>query len=100
MGPETCATKYPGKRLCTSLPSDYVYPSYTAALAAIKARTGAKDARITSKRKSDSGPCIGDGNHWGVMAGKDYLASLVSCPCCKEVAGRAILIDLWAIKWH
>jgi hypothetical protein len=97
---ESCAGKYPGKRLCSSLPLDYVFPSHVAALEVVKRQTGRNDARITTRQKTTGGPCIGEGNHWGVKAGGDYLASLVSCPCCKEIAGRAILIELWAIKWH
>ncbi len=95
-----CASKHPGLRLCSSLGSGYLFPSHVAALAAVKAQSGEKNATIGSKRVAARGPCPGEGNHWRVTANGDYLASLVSCPCCKEIGGQALKVELWSILWH
>jgi len=46
-----------------------------------------------------SGPCVGEGVHWGYKYGTTniYLTSITSCPCCQEPGVRE---DLYAILPH
>jgi hypothetical protein len=88
----TCATAYPGVRLCDSLPPEFIYASPQAALNALKVRTGDPSLRLTSAAPSQSGPCPGTGTHYGVKSGGTYVASISCCPCCRDTAQGPVLL--------
>jgi len=70
--------------MCTTLPPEYVFPSYTAAFSAIKARERKKGLQISTREEALRGPCIGKGTHYNVKLGKDYVASITCCECCVD----------------
>ncbi|WP_437669824.1 eCIS core domain-containing protein [Sorangium sp. So ce131] len=80
----SCATQHPGEILCDGLPTFYTYPSEQAALRALKARTGNPSLSLRSPAVATRGPCAGRGRHYNVRSGRDYVASIVCCPCCQD----------------
>jgi hypothetical protein len=89
--PVTCATAYPTVNYCATL-AGYDYLSPQAALQALKQRTGINNLRLVSARPTTSGPCPGEGTHYGVKSDGEYIASIVCCPCCLEIGGVPTLI--------
>jgi hypothetical protein len=92
-----CATEFPASKHCSTLPSGYTFPSAQLALKALAVETGIKNLRIVSRRLAERGPCPGEGWHYGVMSGGDYIASLVSCPCCMDSQTGPVMMELWSI---
>lgn len=94
---ETCDSKFPGLIKCNSLPCSYRYDSDTAALNALRKTMGINNLKIVSKNNASSGPCAGQGWHYGVKGGGRYIASLLGCPCCEDTPAGPILKKRWRI---
>ncbi len=100
----TCAQDFPNTIRCNDLPSSYRYRSEEDALDQIKLESGEGGARFHSRgAPATGGPCpVGGwsfppGRHTNVRVGGNQLASIVSCPCCSDARGQAMLESRCAI---
>ena len=84
-----CSKIYPEYVECDELGGDYIYPSASAALAAIKAAVGSKNISLHGPREATGGPCAGTPGalHYNVRQGGEQVASIGQCTCCEDLGG-------------
>ena len=90
-----CDNTYPNALKCDNL--WYTYKSPQQALKILKQETGRSSLNLSSKNPSESGPCPQKGWHYRSMDGKDYVASIMGCPCCQDTPSGPIMTWLYGI---
>ncbi len=99
-GPNSaCSDLYPEMINCKNLPKWYTYNSPQQALKVIKEKEGISNLKLEKKRRARRGPCAGVGLHINVKYGRQYIASIVGCPCCEENETGAIMTWRYGIWW-